>query len=168
MANNYNSILQSNNTDLQAILDLVNALPEAGMDSGSSSEGIQVATGSFTVASTTTTTNTTVVEITGLGFRPDEVYIYPYYAGGLTIDVGSCYFIGCYTTDAANGSATTNTLDTIREKFSTAVARINTNEDGKYSRILSTDDGFSLATSYNSITVASYLRWNYIALKREV
>ena len=33
---NYNSTLQTNNTDLQAILDMVNALPEAGESGGSS------------------------------------------------------------------------------------------------------------------------------------
>lgn len=30
MSNNYNSDLQSNNADLQAILDAINKLPEAG------------------------------------------------------------------------------------------------------------------------------------------
>jgi hypothetical protein len=30
MSNNYNTILQSNNTDLQAILNTINELPEAG------------------------------------------------------------------------------------------------------------------------------------------
>ena len=161
----YLTQLQTNNTNLQACIDKANALPEAGGGAGSSK--VQIATGSFSIASNITTTNTVIVQITGLDFKPDEIYIYPYYVGGIVIQKGKTYFIGCYTSDATKWT-NTNTLYAYRENFSSSLGIISTDTSGAYSRILSTDDGFSLSTSSNSINVMNYLDWNYIALKREV
>lgn len=55
--------LQSNNTDLQGILDTISALPEAG-------GGANVATGTFTLSSVTNT-----MSINSLNFKPTSVYV---------------------------------------------------------------------------------------------
>lgn len=79
MSNNYNLQLQSNNTDLQAILNTINELPEAGIElptltnKGSASDllsgkqlidqGGNVITGTFSIDSELTTQDTLIAEL---------------------------------------------------------------------------------------------------------
>ena len=92
MSNNYNSILQTNNTDLQAILNTINELPEAGGNTSNED--------ALLMGTTTTFTNDRVTQIGDYKF---------YYCTTLTsvsfpnvISVGESTFGNCWYLTTAN------------------------------------------------------------------
>lgn len=109
MSKNYNQLLQSNNTDLQAILDAINELPEAG--AGGSGDGDNTFPYTITVTNNMnfshsifyTASNTEVIVVFGGGVMPIDYIITgcKLLGSSYLMNHMGCYFHLCNFTDNA-------------------------------------------------------------------
>lgn len=154
----YNTDLQTNNVNLQAILDTVNNLPEAG---GGGVSGPSIVTGTFTPTGTAGS-----VSVTGLGFRPKSVIVV------LNKDSGSSNASGrCVLVYGENINGVVKMIHTYVYFTSSTSARstavyvygtnITTNSSQQYYSITLDEDGFTI-TNESSNTNQSLPRSEYI------
>lgn len=126
---NYNTTLQSNNTDLQAILNTINELPEVG-----SSNSINIATGSFNPGKVKMRDNP--ITISGLNFTPKNIIIMVKPNNAWYIDHAYKYhFIGYIFGELFENMCIRYSSDTINEITTHSTDTIN---------ITITQDGFTI------------------------
>lgn len=158
------SQLETNTTGLQALLDMVNALPNAGSGGGESS-GYQVATGTFTVETAVSVANKVAHTVTGLPFQPKIVWVMR--NAGMTVGVA--------TTNKNKYSYWGSSLeeDSIKNVYtgigsSTSTVSVAQETKNNNFSIIVTDDGFSIGrgaatSSTNTYTVGAF-EYRYIAI----
>lgn len=157
--------LQTNNTDLDALIARVNAakdtassLPDAGSGGGSSGGTLQMTTGTFTPSDKNLYDNPIVVS--GLGFRPKYVFVH----GSTYIPVG--YYLGTYPSKMLGGifggdsDVPAIAIYLTATSQTATMVRLYTVNDGIYN-ITFNDDGFTVTATESTALISTFAPWTY-------
>lgn len=150
----YKTDLQTNNTNLQSILDTVNALPEAGSGGGTSS-GAKFATGNITITEGLKSSGVEIATVSGLGFRPSAVFIS--LSSGTNANITSTSYYVILSSYNIDGVVSQSTM------FQRKSSYTRTYCSSGYATITLNSDGFTWSSdNSNSYTGFSY---RYIAVE---
>lgn len=150
------SQLENNTTGLEALLDMVNALPNAGSGGGESE--LKVATGTFTPIGNIIANNP--ITVTGIGFKPKIIYAYMASRTNTGIGTNKHHITSIIASDNIF-----NALYLYINKTSTSSSAATNIKCVTLSavKVQITDDGFEI-TSTNTSYYMNSVVWNYIAI----